>query len=80
MTPLAGMPSSSVGYLRELLVWSSIKRHVGSVMLQIRREKNQRNMSYQINLMGAIKLWSLMQLRRWQNMNSTIDVLSLMSS
>ena len=25
-TRLAGMPSSSVGYLRELLVWSSIQR------------------------------------------------------
>ena len=61
MTPLAGMHSSSVGYLRELLVRSSIQRPLESVVMRIRGEKNQRNMSAQRTLREALKVWRLLQ-------------------
>ena len=61
MTPLAGMPSSLVGYLRVLLVWSSIKNPEENVMLRIRWENNQRNMSAQITFRESLKVWSLAQ-------------------
>ena len=44
-TSLLGMPSSLVGYLRVLLVWSSIQMPVKYVMLMILGENNHRNMS-----------------------------------
>ena len=62
MTNLAGMPSSSVGYIRELLVWYSIQRPYKSVMIKIIGEKKQRDMINQITLRGAQKVWRLLQL------------------
>ena len=61
-TPLAGMPSSSVVYLRELLVWYSIKSPNESVMLRITGENNNRNMSAQRTLREYLKVWRLMKL------------------
>ena len=61
MTPLAGMSSSSVGYLRALLVWSSIQRPSKNLLLRIRGEKMQSNMSAQRTLREALKVWRLMQ-------------------
>ena len=61
MTTLAGIPSYLVGYIRASLVWSSIQRPTKSVMLQMRGEENQNNMSAQITLTGALKLWRLLQ-------------------
>ena len=65
MTPLAVMPSLRIGYLRQLLVCPSIQSPVESVMLFMRREKNQSNMSAQITLREDLKVWSLVQLRIW---------------
>ena len=62
MTPLAGMTSSSVIYLRVLLLQSSIQSPSKSVMLQITGEKKQRNMIAQITLRGALKVWKLVHL------------------
>ena len=45
MPPLAGIPSSLVGYLSELLVWYSIQRPYSSVVLNIRGKNKQRKMS-----------------------------------
>ena len=50
MTPLAGITSSSVGYIRVLLAWSSIKRPDESVTLCIIGEKKKSNISAQITL------------------------------
>ena len=61
ITPLAGMTSSLVGYLRVLLAWSSIQMPNKSLMLWIRGEHNQSNTSAQITLRGALKLWRLLQ-------------------
>ena len=47
MTPLAGMSLLPVGYIRVLLAWSSIQRPSESVMLWIRGDKKQKNMSAQ---------------------------------
>ena len=55
MTPLSGMPSSLVGYIRALLVWFSIQTTSKFVMMQIRGENNRRNRSYQRSLRGALK-------------------------
>ena len=65
MNPLVGMPSSSVGYLMSLLVWSSIQSPAEILMIQIRGEKKQSNMIAQRNLRGALKVCSLLQLLRW---------------
>ena len=62
ITPIAGMPSSSVGYLRELLVWYSIQRPDESVMIQIRGEREKNNMSTQGTLREDLKVWRLVQL------------------
>ena len=61
MNPLAGMPSSLVVFLRTILAWSSIQRPAESFMLHIRGENNQSNMSAQINLIGALKVWRLLK-------------------
>ena len=50
MTTLSVMPSSSVVYIRELLVCSSIQRPVESVMLQIIGYRNKSTMSAQRTL------------------------------
>ena len=60
MTPLAGMPSSLVGEARGSLEWSSISRPDGSVMLQKREDKKQKNISAQRTLRGAQKVWRLL--------------------
>ena len=61
MTPLAVIPSSSVGYLRVLLAWYSIQRPDKILMMWIREEKKQTNMSAQITLKEALKVWRLLQ-------------------
>ena len=61
MVPLAGMPSSLVGEARGSLGWSSIPRPAGSVMLQKREDKKQKNMNAQRTLRGAQKVWRLLQ-------------------
>ena len=61
VTPIAVMPSSHVGYIRVLLGWSFIQRPGESVMLQIRGEKKQNNMSDQINSREALKVWRMIQ-------------------
>ena len=58
-TPLQGMPSSSAEEKRESLEWSSIPRPVGSVTLQKRKEKKQKNMSAQRTSREAQKVWKL---------------------
>ena len=60
MIPLVGMPSSLVGEARGSLEWSSILRPYGSVMLQKREEKNQKNMSPQRTSGEAKKVWRLL--------------------
>ena len=62
MTPLTDMPSLLVRYLRELLVWSYIKRPAETVMLWIRKKKNHSNMITQRNFRGALKVWRLIKL------------------
>ena len=61
ITPLSVITLSLVGYLREILVWSSIQRSSKIVMLRIREEKKKSNTSEQINLRWALKVWSLIQ-------------------
>ena len=61
MNPLAIMPSSSVGYLRKLLVWYSIKRPHLRVMLRIIGDKNKSKTIYQITLSEYLKVWRLIQ-------------------
>ena len=56
-TPLQGMPSSSAEEERESSEWSSIPRPVGSVTLQKRKEKKQKNMSAQRTLSEDQKVW-----------------------
>ena len=61
MTPLDGMPSSLVGYLSVLLIWSSIQRPNKRVILWIMGGKNYRNMGDQRNLREVLKVWRLVQ-------------------
>ena len=62
MTSLEGVPSELTGYIRVLLVWSSIQRPSESVMLRIRGYNKQKNMSSQRTLSEYIKVWRMMNL------------------
>ena len=62
MTSLEGVPSELTGYIRVLLVWSSIQRTSESVMLRIRGYNKQKNMSSQRTLSEYIKVWRMMNL------------------
>ena len=60
MTPLTDMYSSLVGEARRSLEWSSITRPDTSLMLQVRKEKKQKNMSDQRTSKKSQKAWRLL--------------------
>ena len=62
MNSSVGMPQSSVGYLRGLLVWYSTKMPSKYVMLHIKGENKKRNMSSKRTLGGDLKVWRLVKL------------------
>ena len=62
ITPLSGMPSSSVVEARVSLEWSSITRPVVILMLQKREQDNQNKMISQRTSREAQKVWRLMKL------------------
>ena len=61
MTPLMGMPSSLVRYIRVLLVCLYNQSPAKHLLLKIREYNMQNSMSAQRNLTEAIKVWSLIQ-------------------
>ena len=65
MTPLAGMPSSLVVEAKVSLEWFSIPRPSGIIMLWKREDKKHNNMSSQVTLREAEKLWRILQFLRW---------------
>ena len=62
MTPLSGIPSSSTGYPRLLLVWFCIQRPSNIFMLRMGGGVGQKNISSQRTLIEDLKLWSLVKL------------------